>query len=54
MLWIISPLMGGADYKSNSNLGEFIGFFTGLVIIFLGLRRYREYRLASDIPDLAA
>jgi len=45
--------MGGADYKSNSNLGEFIGFFTGLVIIFLGLR-YREYRLASDIPDLAA
>ncbi len=49
MFW----LMSGVDYKSNSNLGEFIGFFTGLVIIFLGLRRYREYRLASDIPDLA-
>lgn len=45
--------LSGAGYKSNSKLGEFIGFGTGLVMIFLGLRRYREYRLAADIPDLA-
>ncbi len=45
--------LNDTGYKSNSNLGELIGFGTGLVMIFLGLRRYREYRLDADIPDLA-